>query len=456
MGTGEQLGGMPEELRPTASQPYKFKHFDPEQERELIEAITLDTDKINDPWMERLDRLLELGKPRETHVGLVTVREIRQKRQARAHAEHELGVNNPAHSIHGVYAKLRLRPSTKGLIVPSTLITAVRALSNIAGNVTEAIKLFEQAPVLATYHGNAIQSRRTYGRRVASALGWQGDVDELIREFPEALIFGHINKTRVVAHMAARYGAAEDRTLPQRAAFYLLKRPAEPQINAIIRRGKRRYTLGRNDCTVARTVRGHQEFLYEALEDPSIARRVGHQILWAYFRLKPPTEKDQRAFPHVRPLIESIRHISMRNEAAPRIITGKEDWAQTLIPRGRLDQKNWLDAINRSVIEGSLPFEDRDPADPDYEYMRDARLRFFRLMGWTISRHPLAGALKKFKRQEPELVAPRNAVAIMNLLVSYGFISFERALLPDLRPLTFAPDAARAELETVIEEQQNG
>lgn len=456
MGAGEQLGETPEALQPLAGQTYKFKHFDPERELELIEAITLDTDKINGPWMERLDRLLELGGPRETHVGLVTIREIRQKRRARAYVEHELGVNDPAHNLYGVYAKLRLRPSTKGLIIPSTLITAVRALSDIAGNVTEAIKLFEEAPTLATYHGDAIQSRRNYGRHVASALGWQGDVDELIREFPEALMHGHVNKTRLIAHMAARYGAAEDRTLPKRAVFYLLKRPIESQINAIIRRGKRRYTLGRNDCTVASTVRGHQEFLYGALKNPSIARRVGHQILWAYFQLKPPAEKDQRAFPHVRPFIESIRHISMRNEAAPRIITGKEDWAQTLIPKRRLDQKNWLDAINRSVIEGSLPFEDRDPGDPDYEYMHGARLRFFRLMGWTISRHPLAGALKKFKRQEPELVAPRNAVAIMNLLVSYGFISFERALLPDLRPLTFAPDAARAELEAAIEERQNG
>lgn len=450
MGAGEKSGEVLEAPPLSAEQTYEFKHFDPECERELIETITLDTDKINDPWMQRLDRLLERGKPRETLPHLVTVQEIRQKRYARALVEQELGVWHPDHCLYGVYTKLRLRPPSKGVIIPSTLITAVRALSDIAGGTAEAIQTLQATPDLATYHGDAIQSRRAYGQRVATALRWQGDVDALIREFPRALLFGNLGKIMLVARMAEQNATPGHRKLSGREVFHLLKRPIEPQINAIIY-DREKYTLGKSNYSVAKTVRGHQEFLYRALKDPCAAKRIGHKVLWSYFQFRPLAAKDQRAFPYLPPFIETLKDISVRNEWIPQVITGEEVWARALIPKGRLKRDYWLYAINCSIAEGSLPLGSRSPEDPYYKEIVEARYAFFRLLGWNISRHPLVGALDKFMERRSSLVAPEKAVEILNLLTSYGVTALISILTPDLWILYLDTASIKTKLDTIIE-----
>ncbi len=450
MGTGEQLGEALEVSQPFTGQTYEFKHFDPEGERELIEAITLDTDKIDGLWMEALDHFLELGKPRETLPHLVGVQEMRQKRRARACVERELGVNDPAHDLYQVFAKLRLRPSSKGIIIPSTLVTAIRALSDIAGNVTGAIQLLNEVPTLATYSGDVIQSRRAYGQRVAAALRWQGDVDELIREFPRALLFGNLGKIMLVARMAEQNGTPGHRKLSGLKVFHLLQRPIEPQINAIIY-DREKYTLGKSNCAVAKTVRGHQEFLYKALKDPCAAKRIGHKVLWSYFQFRPLAAKDQRAFPYLQPFIETLKDISVRNEWIPQVITGEEVWARALIPKGRLKRDYWLYAINSSIAEGSLSIERKGPEYPYYREIVEARYAFFRLLGWNISRHPLVGALNKLMERKSSLVAPEKAVEILNLLTSYGVTALTSILMPDLGILRLDTASIKAKLDTIVE-----
>lgn len=439
---------------------YQFKYIDPAGHADLLHAIVLDPAQIDDAWLQELDQDMEAGSG-DINPIYRTHRQNDAVRAARHRFEQKLGLDNPKHPLHAPYAVVTShRPSG---LRPSQMYGVLLELSAIADKTSAAISMVQRKPYMLSSQGKSLRLRHAYMKRLGQKLGWNGNVQELAQENPEVLLASE-KKVAAIGWIAARHARPGQRDIGSADIARLLRNAnVESHLITLASQDKKQYVFGkthipqrRGDSTAIK-VRVLQEGLYTRLKSASVVKRIGSDVLKAYFKYRPLSADDQRSYPYLQAFIPQWRRAAIEEKNNAKIfITGEEAWLSEMAippPEHPILRKGWLTNINRRIAKGSRSIASLRVGHPVFEEIVQERLAFFKLLGWTHEDSPLLPCLDRFTDNRGEcLVSPQKVVDILNLLSAYGVDPIEPILEARFSLLAHSPLSLKQRFDVIIEE----
>jgi len=386
---------------------------------EVIKAVALEPTEINESWLQELGRLTEVGST-EIVNNTLTLGEREEVIAARQGFAGMMGFVHPDHKLHRSYSAVDT--SVPCGLKPIRFLDSMSALTALSGSAAGAIQMAQDAHILLRHSAKKLRLRHSTMQHLTTVLDWQGDVAEFVLEKPKALMIGH-KKLLVLGRLAARYGNAEEhKDICHTRLYTLLSKGLECHLAGLIIRGKN-YSFGQFAGNRNTSSSEWRTFLYQELADSAVAEVVGYDVLRAYFRRGRPTAATLKKYPHLAFLQYGRRVEKIEPKEAPQCIRGDEAWLKhTSIPAPTSPQgkKGWITKINNYIAVGSKSIARRRPDTPLYEEVVNARIMFFRLLGWTSLSTEVGKAYEAFATKYHYLVPPDRMVALLNLFTDHG------------------------------------
>jgi len=161
-----------------------------EEDRRLIQALTLDPESFDEGRLQALDTAIRDGS-RSIHPRTRPPEEIRETKQARTQFVELLQLSNPGHPLYATYKDKLRRKAYKDEsmeLQPDSIYESFKALTQISGNTDTALAMLR-----GNHHFLLSQPRLLFKKvkstqRMADTSKWQGDVRELLIACPELLL----------------------------------------------------------------------------------------------------------------------------------------------------------------------------------------------------------------------------------------------------------------------------
>lgn len=281
-------------------------------------------------------------------------------------------------------------------------------------------------PILLGTKHTVLRERFNYGQRIAARGGWNGDVRQLVIEKPELLTYG-VGKISAFARFAVNHASEGDADMPNaRLARLIHPRSVESHILASLNRDD--YTLGlepagRDNIYQSDSVPRLREKIYASLENPDNVARLGVPVLREYFRYRPLSPEQAKAYPYLKQYLPPKQQASLKRSHTKTVeyLHGNETWlpkkdTEETPEKSRAD---WLHRLNLTATQGNKNISGKTSGE-DRARVIDMREKFFSLLGWSHESHPLHREFKAFQQDKPSLVPPENVVKVMQVLTDHG------------------------------------
>lgn len=397
--------------------------FDPvgnTADRKLLGSVTLmgtaDPRLENTEWLAYMRDCVEVGSRDTRQAGTVSIKETHQ---ARRQFEYEISVRHPSHRLRSVYAN----PNSK-VPLPGRLLDVVAALDDITGDGVGAISITSALARISSQH---LYQRHNHIGRLASVLGWQGEVPALLAERPYLLLQSPA-KWATLAQLAARHGTAEHKRFSVREVGKLMQYPLEYHLLAAVGDGE--YTFGRLKLT-RQPLAEVSQHIHQALADGPTAEKVGSTVIRTYRKYRP-----DKAVPTEAPV--------------PQHVTGREGWLSAARTANKMEAPELAAKLNALIETGGQRLRGHKDETPTYTAIVDARLNLFQTLGLVRPRTKEYANFLGFLHSRPGLVNAKVVISVCQRLKANGVSNPLPVIRSCLQVLT-RPDRIEDQLAAIRE-----
>jgi hypothetical protein len=398
-----------EQTQETGQDIFQFDPVNNPDHLHLLGLVTLDKTKLVDPeWLLAMREHIAIGSRIKTQNG--TLSEGQAIDDGRCFFENETGIVDPEHELSYGYTQQGRKPR------PLALLRTVQGLEKITGNGPAALVA---APKLMFYNPDKLGLRYRYMERLASYLGWQGDMREFLQSQPR-ILERQSESIRILAHLAARHGSVRDQKLTLKDLTRINNATPEAHLMAAV--SDIAYVFGtivtkRN--VTAWGLPAMRRYIHETIASGDGVACLGEAVVRRYFAYKPPSTELITAHPHLKQYMRPEKFQEKKEETIE--ITGTELWLTdgTRVPAYRSRRAERLRQLREAVRDGDVILQ-RNHNDAVHDKVIDARFKAFDLLGLADARSDTYNNFISFVSSYPTLVRPSKVIALCNLMERRG------------------------------------
>lgn len=290
--------------------------------------------------------------------------------------------------------------------------------------------------------------------RISGALGWKGDISELVAR---GIGRDSAGKLFFMAHLASNHLLSSARNMSPERVIRATRLSPESHLMAVIEDETYEPSRGRHFSDITQG-RDRRELLLNALRIPRNCRKVGAQTLRAYFRYKPLTDPEKRRYRGLATRLqqgfgEYYDKMSGRDAFLDEQDSG---WLNRVAGTGIIVDETLIDTLNDAVWLGSRTAHFNKFRSPNPTIK--ARYDFIDALGWRGDGHPLQKRLHAFLNRASYGVSPDAIVRAMRFSQSHDIDPIKFLLNhPSLAPADISPYPARlTALRDVFHTAQRG